>query len=143
MIEGKWFTQSDDISVPLSIRMTALGRGRDEWDDVAQQVLVYREGTPVGTARLWWSEGEFHAGDICVLPEARGQGYGDLLVRLLLFKAVSHNAAGVSLACPRDMVPFFARYGFREQPEGASGGDAVAMWLASAELCLRCSHGGV
>jgi predicted GNAT family N-acyltransferase len=142
MIEGKWFVQGADIGMPLSIRKTVLDKGRDELDDAAQQVLVYREGTPVGTARLWWGEGEFHAGEVCVLPEARGQGYGDLLVRLLLYKAVSHNAGSVSLTCPRDTAPFFARYGFREQPGEASAEDAVTMRLASAELCLRCSQGG-
>ncbi|MCE5344211.1 MAG: GNAT family N-acetyltransferase [Eubacteriales bacterium] len=143
MIEGKWFAQGSDISVPLSIRMAVMGKGRDALDDMAQQVLVYREGTPVGTARLWWSEGEFHMGDLCVLPEARGQEYGDLLVRLLLYKAVTHNAGSVTLVCPRTTVPFFTRYGFKEQSgETPFGGDTVAMRLLAGDICLRCQHHG-
>ncbi len=140
MVEGKWFEQGSDISVPLSVRRAVLGKGRDPLDDAAQQVLVYRGGEPVGTARLWWSDGAFFAGDVCVLPEARGQGYGDLLVRLLLYKAVSHNAAGVRLVCPRAAVPFFARYGFAPAPGGDPAAETVEMHLRAGDICLRCKH---
>ena len=103
MIEGKWFAQGADIAQPLAVRAAALGMGRDETDDTAQQVVVYREGAPVGTARL---------GGVCVLPQERGRGYGDLLVRLLLFKALTHGASLIALDCPADVEPFFRRYGF-------------------------------
>lgn len=36
--------------------------------------------------------GPFGWGDVGVLSGFRGMGYGDLLVRLLLFKALSHGA---------------------------------------------------
>ncbi len=140
MIEGKWLEQGSDISVALSIRRAVLGKGRDSLDDAAQQVLVYRGGEPVGTARLWWSDGAFFAGDVCVLPEARGQGYGDLLVRLLLYKAVSHNAAGIRLMCPRAAAAFFARYGFAPAEGGDTAADTVEMRLRAGDICLRCKH---
>lgn len=112
MIEGKWFAQGADIAQPLAVRAAALGMGRDETDDTAQQVVVYREGAPVGTARLWWAEGAFRLGGVCVLPQERGRGYGDLLVRLLLFKALTHGASLIALDCPANVEPFFRRYGF-------------------------------
>jgi predicted acetyltransferase len=48
-------------------------------------------------------------GDVGVLPAERGKGYGDLLVRLVLYKAVSHAAAFVYLECPRALEQFYAR----------------------------------
>ncbi len=136
MVEGKWFAQGSDIAKPLAIRQTVLGRGRDAVDDLAQQVVVYHENRPAGTARLWWSDGVFMLGDVCVLPQYRHQGYGDLLVRLLLYKALTHNAQSVALFSPKDCVAFFARYGFTAGEEG----DVVRMHLHAKDICLSCRH---
>lgn len=136
MVEGKWFAQGADIAQPLAIRQAALGLSRDALDDEAQQVVVYREEEPVGTARLWWQDGSFRLGGLCVLPQSRGQGYGDLLVRLLLYKAMTHHARSVRLLCPAALTPFFARYGFRAQSED----DPAEMLLLAENLSLSC-HG--
>ena len=87
MVQGRWYPVGSNIELPLSIRRAVLGRGRDALDDQAQQVIVFREDRAVGSARLWWQDGAFRMGDVAVLPEERGRGFGDLLVRLLLFKA--------------------------------------------------------
>ena len=134
MVEGKWFSQGADIAQPLAIRQAVIGIGRDALDAEAQQVVVYREGEPVGTARLWWQEGSFWLGDLCVLPQARGQGYGDLLTRLLLYKAMTHQARSVRLRCPAALTPFFARYGFHAQSEN----DPAEMLLLAEDLRLSC-----
>jgi len=136
VVEGKWFPQGADIREALAIREAVFGRGRDALDDGARQVVVYREGAPVGAARLWWRDGGFYAGDVGVLPEARGQGYGDLLVRLLLYKALSHNAKSVSLVCPAQTAGFFARYGFAAQ----DGGDPQTMRVQAGDIRLGCGH---
>ncbi len=138
MIEGKWFPQGADIRTPLQLREAVFGRGRDVLDDEAQQVVVYREGAPVGAARLWWRDGGFWAGDVGVLPDARGQGYGDLLVRLLLYKALSHRAADVTLVCPASLSPFFARYGFA----AVAAGDPVTMRVLAGDIALGCGGHG-
>jgi len=93
----------------------------------------------VGAARLWWRDGAFWLGDVGVLSDFRGMGYGDLLVRLLLFKALSHGAHFLRLEAPEEAVAFFARYGFCE--ECRQGGRAV-MGLAAADVRLdRCGGG--
>ena len=84
MIQGKWFPTGSDVSQPLAIRRAVFGRGRDALDDWAQQVTVYAGEEPVGAARLWWRDGAFWLGDVGVLSDFRGMGYGDLLVRLLI-----------------------------------------------------------
>ena len=139
MVQGKWFPTGSDLSQPLAVRQAVFDRGRDALDDWAQQVAVYAGEEPVGAARLWWRDGAFWLGDVGVLSDFRGMGYGDLLVRLLLFKALSHGAHFLRLETPEEAVAFFARYGFCE--ECRQGGRAV-MGLAAADVRLdRCGGG--
>ena len=126
MIEGRWFPQGADLSVPLRLRRAVFGRGEDALDAIAQQVVVFSAGIPVGAARLWWQDGGFHAGDVGVLTEERGRGYGDLLVRLILYKAATHGAKRLTLVCPAALLPFFARYGFAPEP-GAEAGNTLTL----------------
>ena len=147
MVKGQWFPQGSDISVPLRLRAAVFSRGRDSLDDMAQQVVVYQDDTPVGAARLWWADGAFRIGDVGVLPTERGKGFGDLLVRLLLFKAVTHHALMVEVSAPADISPFFARYGFA--PADGSADSALAFMTLRGEdialshcggSCADCSH---
>lgn len=133
MVQGKWFPTGSDLSQPLAIRCAVFGRGRDARDDWAQQVAVYAGEEPVGSARLWWQDGAFWLGDVGVLPGHRGMGYGDLLVRLLLFKALTHGARLLRLEASAEAAPFFARYGFCE--ESRRDGQAV-MSLAAHDVHL-------
>ena len=112
MVQGKWFPAGSDFSEALSVRKAVFGTDTDPLDAMAQQVVVYREGKPVGSARLWWADGAFRLGMLGVLPEERGKGYGDLLIRLLLFKALTHSASLIALETPEATRPFFAKYGF-------------------------------
>ena len=112
MVQGKWFPMGSDISEALSVRQAVFAQGEDALDATAQQVVVYREGKPVGSARLYWGDGAFQLDLIGVLPEERDKGYGDLLIRLLLFKALTHNASCIALETPAETRPFFAKYGF-------------------------------
>ena len=92
MIEGKWFAPGTDLSQPLALRRLILNQEADALDPMAWNVVVYREGQPAATGRIWWQEGAFWIGSIAVLPAYRRQQLGDLTLRLLLFKAQSHSA---------------------------------------------------
>lgn len=119
MVQGKWFPVGSDISEAISVRERVFGTAADGLDAAAQQVVVYREGLPVGSARLWWADGAFRLGALGVLAEERGKGYGDLLIRLLLFKALTHSASLIALETPPEVKPFFAKYGFQDDGEEA------------------------
>ncbi len=138
MVKGKWMPQGSDIGEALRIREAVLGKGRDALDEQAQQVLVYQGDRPVGAARLWWAEGAFHLGEVCVLEEDRHQGFGDLLVRLALYKALSHHARQVRLSAPRTVAPFFRRYGFapEQEPLEREGTPWVDMSLSGNAISL-------
>ena len=139
MVEGKWFAPGAEITQALEIRQAVFGRGADGQDAMSWNVLVWHEGEAAATGRLWWQDGAFWLGDIAVLPEKRGQGLGDLTLRLLLFKAESHAARLMKLVCPPDVAPFFARLGFQQEEPRADG--LIAMSLRGEELCLDSCKG--
>ncbi|MGR3448325.1 MAG: GNAT family N-acetyltransferase, partial [Paracoccus sp. (in: a-proteobacteria)] len=51
----------------------------EEWDGLdgqALHLLVWQDGTAIGTARILIKDGTGKIGRVCVLPEARGAGHG-------------------------------------------------------------------
>ena len=141
MVQGRWFPMGADVSEPLALRMQVFGRGRDARDDLAQQVVVYESGQPVGAARLWWQDGAFWLGDVGVLSEKRGRGYGDLLVRLGLFKALTHQAREIRLITPAETEGFFAQYGFAPEGNGRMAILAQNVHLSHCGgNCADCAH---
>ena len=77
--------------------------------------------------------------DLGVLEGFRRRRLGDLVLRLLLYKAQSHAAREVRLECPRDVTGFFSRLGLKEE---SSSGDAVEMMipgdLIDLDTCKNC-----
>jgi ElaA protein len=142
MVQGKWFPQGSDIAVPLALRREIFARGRDALDEEAQQVLVYDGETPVGTARLWWKEGAFCLGELGVVSQHRGKGFGDLLTRLALYKVLVHQGRQVRLTAPLEVVSFFARYGFAPDGEDGREGGMVSMSLRAEDIRLEACGGG-
>ena len=107
MIRGKYLTSKDDIAPVLAVRnavfveeqgFSAEGE-RDAYDDMAIYALAFNEeGAPVSTGRLFVDrDGQFTIGRVCTLRAYRGQGYGDLIMRMLLYRAQELHAAGTYL----------------------------------------------
>ena len=135
-----------DLSIPLSVRMQVFGRGEDALDAMAQQVVVFENGVPVGAGRLWWADGAFRLGDMCVLESKRGRGFGDLLIWLLLYKSLTHSASLIRLETPAETEAFFAQYGFITDGETESGLKAMHIRGEDVQLshcggnCAECGH---
>ena len=143
MIQGKWFAPGTDLSSVLPVREAVFGRSMDNLDSESWNVLVYQDNVPVATGRIWWNEGAFRLGDIGVLESFRRQKLGDLVLRLLLYKAQSHAAREVRLTCPRDLTGFFARLGLREE---FVEHDSVEMLIQGDQIdldsCKNCPKAG-
>ena len=140
MIQGKWFAPGTDLTVLLPVRESVFGRGSDDLDASSWNALVLEDSVPAATGRIWWENGAFWLGDIAVLEDRRRRRLGDLVLRLLLFKAQSHAAREVRLRCPRDMTGFFDRLGLRALPsddpdtvEMVISGDAIDL-----DTCKNC-----
>ena len=141
MVQGKWFARGEDISAGvLPVREAVFGRGADDLDALSWNALVYQDGVPSAVGRIWWEDGAFRLGDVGVLESCRGRRLGDLVLRLLLFKAQNHAAKEVRLQCPRDLTGFFARLGLQE--ESVSGSGLVEMMIRGDDIdldtCRRC-----
>ena len=143
MIQSKWFAPGTDLSPVLPVRESVFGCGADDLDAESWNVLVYQDLIPVATGRIWWSEGAFRLGGLGVLESFRRQKFGDLVLRLLLYKALSHAAREVRLTSPRDLTGFFARLGLHEE---SGSQDSVEMVIPGGQIdldsCKNCPKAG-
>ena len=126
MIRGKFLTSRDDTRAVMDIRMRVFVDEQgfsadaelDAFDRMAVYALAYDEADrPAATGRLIIDgESRFQIGRVCVLPDARGQGLGDLVMRMLLYRALELGAGAVYVHAQLPVVGFYARYGL--QPYG-------------------------
>ena len=135
MVQGKWFAPGEELSAGvLPVRRSVFGRGGDSLDAESWNVLVFQDSVPAATGRIWWRDGAFWLGDLGVLEDRRGQRLGDLVLRLLLYKAQNHAAREVRLRCPRNTAGFFARLGLAEVP--SADPDTVEMMIPGDRIDL-------
>lgn len=70
----------------------------DEMDGYATYLVLFSEGKPVATGRLYEKDGRFYIGRICVLNAYRGMGLGRVLMELLLQKTVEYGNNDICLS---------------------------------------------
>ncbi|MEG0768268.1 MAG: GNAT family N-acetyltransferase [Clostridia bacterium] len=120
MIYGKWIPPTGDHADALALRMDVFVREQgfsealetDALDAQSYHAVLYEKGDLVATGRLYYEGDAFHIGRFCVRKDHRGQGLGDLLLRMMLDKALQHHAARFRIDAQTQAVPFYARYGF-------------------------------
>lgn len=127
MIRGRYLTSMEDTTEILALRHRVFvdeqgfspENERDRFDDMAIYALVYDENnTPSGTGRLYIDDdNHFAIGRVCVLKEARGKEMGDLIMRMLLYRAQELNAPSVHILSQLPVVPFYQKYGFEPYGE--------------------------
>ena len=146
MYRGKYLTSLDDISDILSVRkaIPEFAPGlRDERDGMAIYALVYDEDdTPMGCGRMYiGDDNRFCFDTIGVIEEKRRLFIGDLISRMLLYRAQTLNADSIVLRAPDDLIPYFARYGFvaGEPCENVCGKSAHFMSVKGDKIRLEGS----
>lgn len=121
MIQSRLVRGTDDLSDIFSIREQVFVKeqgfdaaaDRDGQDELALHALVTCDDAPAATARLYPDgEGLWHIGRVAVLAPYRGQGLGDLAMRLLLISALSFGAEAVYLGSQLHAIPFYEKLGF-------------------------------
>jgi len=140
MIQGKWFAPGEDLSSEvLPVRKAVFGVPGNISDPEGWNALIYFDNHPAASGRIFWKEDAFWLEYIGVLPEFRGQHLGDLVLRLLLFKAQSHSAREVRLCCPANTEGFFSRLGFQTVSRKE---ETIEMFLdgnrISLDSCASC-----
>lgn len=127
MIRGRYMTSRDDTSEIMNIRRRVFVEEQgfsmegelDGYDEMSIYALVFDEAdVPSGTGRLFIdAEDHFVIGRVCVLDSARGQGLGDLIMRMLLHRALELHAPAVYLVSQRGAIAFYEKYGFEPYGE--------------------------
>ena len=144
MFKGKFYTSKDNCIDPISVRKSIpeFATGADECDNMAFYAVIYDESdTPLASGRLFIDDDSaFRIDYLGVLPEYRGKYIGDLLARMLLFKAQDFHAGRLNVTTPKEYVRFFARYGLKASD---TTGDFVDMSVNGDAIILEgsCSKG--
>ncbi|HHZ00680.1 MAG TPA: hypothetical protein GYA03_06250, partial [Tissierellia bacterium] len=121
MISTRLFQGRDNLSHILDIRKEVLadkGEITDIYDDFAINALLYDDDVPAGTARLLFKEGRFFIDMVCVKNQFKGLYYEDLLIRLLVRKAVSMGAEKTYMEAGEDLVEILENIGFKRETKG-------------------------
>ena len=90
------------------------GEAFDEFEDNAMHLMVYADEAPAAAGRIWHDGSVFRIGRIAVLKKFRGQKLGDLVMRLLLYKAFNSGAETVHIGAQKYIVPFYQKFGLKE-----------------------------
>lgn len=151
MIRGKYLNSTDDLSVLFDIRSRVeefgVGSQPDRHDKMAVYALIFDEqDTPCGCGRLYIDDdSHFRIDTLGVLATHRRVHIGDLIARMLLYRAQMLNAGSVYADVPDDVMPFFSRYGFvcGEVCENVCGRPAHRMTVPGDGIRLEgsCSKG--
>lgn len=152
MIRGKYFWNGDDLTDANQIRKTVFvdeqemkeGDVFDSLDTVSIHAVVYDENEKaVASGRITLDGEEYRIGKIAVLKEARGQGFGDFIVRMLVDKGYLAGAATVMVRSQIHAIPFYEKIGFVKCGEifrDLDGLEVQPMELIKGSLCKECSN---
>src|SRR6266496_4830565 len=90
---------------------------RDEYDDTATHVVALRGGTIIGAGRMRVEGDRGIVGRMAVLAEARGDGIGAAMLRVLEDAGTAAGLAAIELHAQRHAEGFYARAGYRRVGE--------------------------
>lgn len=146
MIYGKWFPPGTEIPEAQALRQAVFveelgypaGLVSDAMDALSHVAVLYdAEKRPAATGRIHYFEDAFRIDCIAVLPALRGQGLGDLMIRMLLDKALQHCARHIRLRTRKEAVGFFETYGFAVLAEREAW---VDMSVTAEGIRMGCGH---
>ncbi len=149
MVFGKFISGADDLTQVQEIRQKVfvqelgLSMKEDMPDEFCMHALAYAGDMPVGIGRILFDGERFTIAGIAVLPEYRGQMYGDFLIRLLVDKAMMSNAREIFLDALAGTEDFFRTIGFEVCGESYEnlGGTWTPMVLHTAQIHKCCDCG--
>lgn len=87
---------------------------QDEFDEQACHVVLYEDGAPIATGRVFSEDGgeTYHLGRIAVLRECRGRNLGARVMQELEKIAAERGAKKLVLGAQLHAVPFYQKVGF-------------------------------
>ncbi|WP_326910768.1 GNAT family N-acetyltransferase [Sedimentibacter sp. MB31-C6] len=121
MISTKWFQGKEESHNYIEIRKKVFNsellikeKITDIYDEFAFNVVIYEDEIPAGTGRLLFKEGKYFIDKVCVLKEFRDNNYSDLIIRMLIRKAVNIGADKTYAMIQNEYIKIFEKIGFVE-----------------------------
>ncbi|MCD7981862.1 MAG: GNAT family N-acetyltransferase [Clostridiales bacterium] len=121
MVFGKFVTEEKDINLVREICKQVF---RQEYgpdlsgvtaDEFCLSALVFAGEEPAGMGRIFFDGTDFKIMEVAVLPEYRGEKYGDFMVRLLIDRAMMSGAREICLDALPGTEGFFRTIGFEAE----------------------------
>lgn len=97
------FTQEQGFPAEIDI---------DEYDKVAWQCILYKDGAAIGTARLIPQGNVGKIGRVAILKEFRGLGLGFVVMEAIIAEAQRLAYESLNLSAQVYAVPFYEKLGF-------------------------------
>lgn len=142
MISTRWFQGKNNINEALDIRkkvfieeMNLRENISDIFDDFAFNAVVYEDDEAAGTGRLLFKEGKYYIDNVCVLKEYRGKHYGDLIIRMLVRRAVNMGAENTFAVVDNKIEHLFKNIGFEKVEEY---GDNKSLMVKTGDVGGHC-----
>ncbi len=152
MVYGRFAKEKQDLETANEMIYRVLteecGFAADDGEDLFVLTALVFDGAEesaraVGAGRLLFDGASPKIGAVAVLPEYRGFGYGDFLVRLLVDRALLAHARSIRVDARCGTEEFFRKIGFRVEGDAyeARGGRWQPMALfgdviRSCEACV-------
>lgn len=126
MISTKWF-RNNDLDDVVRIRTEVLvdeqkldnSFVQDIFDSFAKSVIVYENKKAIATGRLIFNDGKYIIDKLCVLKDHRNMAYEDLIIRMLVRKAVDMGTqktyfclSNIDISCNPKIHSILERIGF-------------------------------
>ena len=150
MVFGKFVTEEKDMELVREIcqrvfvEELGLNQTGTMTDEFCMNALVYAGDVPAGMGRIMFDGERFTIAEVAVLPEFRGEGYGDFIARLLVDKAVMSNSREVHLDARQGTEGFFEKIGFQTEGEAFEGcggrWQPMALMTDQIHKCCNCGH---
>lgn len=122
-MEIKWTSGFDDFDDAYLVRKNVFILEQnvdenieiDEFDSIALHLVVYKNGKPIATGRLFTMDDLCIIGRVCVLKEYRGKDIGKFLMKKLMDKAESLNPYAIKIDSQLHAIDFYRQFGFEVQ----------------------------
>lgn len=152
MVTSVFIPGNEDISEPLEVRREVFiaeqgwseDDERDGSDGGALHLIVYADEIPAATGRIWHDGKSFRIGRLAVREQFRGQGLGDLALRLLIYKATNSGAETLTAHVQPHALRMFKAFGFKETGEQReeAGRPHIVLSVAKRDVIYPSACGG-
>jgi len=97
----------DEQNVPLHEEMIP-------WEDeISQHLVLYLDGKPAATGRIFIKDKDFILQRIAVLKEYRSKGFGKLITQQLIDGCKKLGANKITLSSQTHAIGFYGQFGFK------------------------------